>query len=163
MPRISRIHLAGIGHRDARFPALTLDFRGPDGEPVDSVIWAENGTGKSSLFTLFFSTYQTNRRQFLGARGVAKARDLEDYVGERDLSFIITEWDITDGRPLASLLGDGPRELLVVGQVLSWKRLDRSSGELRRLFFTFRPNRNIGLDDLPAAGLGTPGRSFEAF
>ena len=163
MPRISRIHFAVIGHRDARFPALTLDFRGPDGEPVDSVIWAENGTGKSSLFTLFFSTYQTNRRQFLGARGVAKARELEDYVGERDLSFIITEWDITDGRLSGTLLTDTPRDLLIVGQALSWKRLDRSSDDLRRLFFTLRPNRNIGFDELPVAGLGAPANSLEAF
>jgi hypothetical protein len=163
MPRISRIHFAVIGHRDARFPALTLDFRGPDGEPVDSVIWAENGTGKSSLFTLFFSTYQTNRRQFLGARGVAKARELEDYVGERDLSFIITEWDITDGRLSGTLLTDTPRDLLIVGQALSWKRLDRSSDDLRRLFFTLRPNRNIGFNELPVAGLGAPASSLEAF
>src|ERR1035438_10643926 len=114
MPRITRMHFAGIGHHDARFPALKLDFRGANGRPSDSVIWAENGVGKSSLLTLFFSTYQTNRRQFLGARGVAKARDLEDYVQERDLSFIITEWDITDDRGSASLLTDEPRELLVV-------------------------------------------------
>ena len=163
MPRITRLHFAGIGHRDARFPALTLDFRGPNGLPTDSVIWAENGVGKSSLLTLFFSTYQTNRRQFLGARGVAKARDLEDYVQERDLSYIITEWDITDDRGSASLLADEPRELLVVGQVLSWKSLDRSTGDLRRRFFTFRPNRELSFESLPIAGLGEPVRSYEAF
>ena len=149
MPRITRLHFAGIGHRDARFPALTLDLRGADGLPADSVIWAENGVGKSSLLTLFFSNYQTNRRQFLGARGVAKARELEDYVQERDLSFILTEWDITDDRGSASLLADEPRELLVVGQVLSWKGLDRGSGELRRRFFSFRPNREVSFDHLP--------------
>jgi hypothetical protein len=163
MPRITRIHFAGIGHRDARFPALKLDFRGANGLPADSVIWAENGVGKSSLLTLFFSTYQTNRRQFLGARGVAKARDLEDYVQERDLSFILTEWDITDDRGSASLLADGPRELLVVGQVLSWKGLDRGTGELRRRFFSFRPNRELVFDDLPVAGLAEPVKSYEAF
>lgn len=163
MPRITRIHFAGIGHHDARFPALKLDFRGANGLPADSVIWAENGVGKSSLLTLFFSTYQTNRRQFLGARGVAKARELEDYIQERDLSFIITEWDITDDRGSASLLTDEPRELLVVGQVLSWKGLDRSTGDLRRRFFTFRPNRDLTLDDLPVAGLAEPVKSYEAF
>jgi hypothetical protein len=163
MPRITRLHFAGIGHRDARFPALKLDFRGADGLPSDSIIWAENGVGKSSLLTLFFSTYQTNRRQFLGARGVAKARELEDYVQERDLSFIITEWDITDDRGSASLLADEPRELLVVGQVLSWKGLDRSTGDLRRRFFTFRPNRDLAFEDLPVAGLAEPVKSYEAF
>ena len=163
MPRITRMHFAGIGHHDARFPALKLDFRGANGLPSDSVIWAENGVGKSSLLTLFFSTYQTNRRQFLGARGVAKARDLEDYVQERDLSFIVTEWDITDDRGSASLLMDEPRELLVVGQVLSWKGLDRGTGELRRRFFSFHPNRELVFDDLPVAGLAEPVKSYEAF
>lgn len=163
MPRITRLHFAGIGHHDARFPALKLDFRGQNGLPADSVIWAENGVGKSSLLTLFFSTYQTSRRQFLGARGVAKARELEDYVQERDLSFIITEWDTTDDRASASLLTDEPRELLVVGQVLSWNRLDRSTGDLRRRFFTFRPSRDLVFDDLPVAGLAEPVKSYEAF
>ena len=163
MPRITRIHFAGIGHHDARFPALKLDFRGANRLPADTVIWAENGVGKSSLLTLFFSTYQTNRRQFLGARGVAKARELEDYIQERDLSFIITEWDITDDRGSASLLTDEPREFLVVGQVLSWKGLDRSTGDLRRRFFTFRPNRDLTFDDLPVAGLAEPVKSYEAF
>ncbi len=163
MPRITRLHFAGIGHHDARFPALTLDFRGPNGLPADSVIWAENGVGKSSLLTLFFSTYQTNRRQFLGLRSAAGARDLEKYIQERDLSFIITEWDITDDRGSASLLSDEPRELLVVGQVLSWKGLDRSTGDLRRRFFTFRPSRELSFDDLPVAGLAEPVKSYEAF
>ena len=163
MPRITRLHFAGIGHRDARFPALTLDLRGADGLPADSVIWAENGVGKSSLLTLFFSSYQTNRRQFLGARGVAKARELEDYVQERDLSFILTEWDITDDRGSASLLADEPRDLLVVGQVLSWKGLDRGSGELRRRFFSFRPNRDVTFDSLPVAGLAESVKSYESF
>lgn len=163
MPRITRLHFAGIGHRDARFPALKLDFRGQNGLPADSVIWAENGVGKSSLLTLFFSTYQTNRRQFLGLHSAAGARDLEKYIQERDLSFILTEWDITDDRGSASLLADEPRELLVVGQVLSWKGLDRSTGDLRRRFFTFRPNRDLTFDDLPVAGLGEPVKSYEAF
>lgn len=163
MPRITRLHFAGIGHHDARFPALKLDFRGQNGLPADSVIWAENGVGKSSLLTLFFSTYQTNRRQFLGLHSAAGARDLEKYIQERDLSFILTEWDITDDRGSASLLADEPRELLVVGQVLSWKGLDRSTGDLRRRFFTFRPNRDLAFEDLPVAGLGEPVKSYEAF
>ncbi|MCP5524070.1 MAG: hypothetical protein H7A46_21240 [Verrucomicrobiales bacterium] len=131
--------------------------------PADSVVWAENGVGKSSLLTLFFSTYQTNRRMFLGARGVAKARELSDYVHERDLSFIITEWDITDDRSSPALLADEPRELLVVGQMLSWKSLDRSTGELRRRFFSFRPIREVTFEDLPVAGLAEPVNSYEAF
>ena len=63
---------------------------------------------------------------------VTKAVDparLGDYLRDRDLGFVITEWDTTDDRAEASLLADGPRELLLVGQALSWQGLDR--GKLR--------------------------------
>lgn len=163
MPRITRIHFASLGHRDARFPSLTLDLRDPQGRAADTIIWAENGTGKTSLLNLFFSSYQTSRRQFLGAQSQAKARDLEDYVQDRDLSFIITEWDTTDDHSTPGLLDDGPREWLIVGQLLAWRGLDRSSGDLRRLFFTLRPNRDVRFETLPILGLVEPVTSFEAF
>lgn len=163
MPRITRIHFAGLGHQDARFPALTLDLRDPAGRAGDSVIWAENGTGKSSLLSLFFSTYRPNQRLFLGKQAESKARELGDYLRDRDLGFVITEWDTTDDRAEASLLSDGPRELLLVGQVLSWRNLDRSTGDLRRLFFTLRPGRDVHFESLPVLGLAAPATSFEAF
>jgi hypothetical protein len=162
MPRIARIHFASLGHHDARVPALTLDMRDRNGQPADTVIWAENGTGKSSLLNLIFSTYRPNQRQFLGKQAEGKARELTDYVRERDLAFVITEWDISDDQAQASLLADGSQSLLVVGQLLSWRGLDKSN-ELRRLFFTLRPNHVVQLQSLPVLGLGTPVASFEAF
>lgn len=163
MPRITRIHFAGLGHRDARFPSLTLDLRDAQGRAADTVIWAENGTGKSSLLSLYFSTYRPSQRLFLGKQAESKARELGDYLRDRDLGFVITEWDTTDDRAEASLLADGPRELLLVGQSLSWKGLDRSTGDLRRLFFTMRVGRDVNFDSLPVLGLGEPVASFEAF
>lgn len=163
MPRITRIHFAGLGHKDARFPSLTLDLRDPQGRATDSIIWAENGTGKSSLLSLYFSTFKPNQRLFLGKQAESKARELGDYVGDRDLGFVVTEWDTTDDRAEASLLADGPRNMLLVGQALSWNRLDRSTGELRRLFFSLRAGRDINFDSLPVLGLGEPVTSFEAF
>ena len=163
MPRITRIHFAGLGHQDARFPSLTLDLRDAQGRAADSVIWAENGTGKSSLLSLYFSTYRPSQRLFLGKQAESRARELGDYLRDRDLGFVITEWDTTDDRAEASLLADGPREILLVGQALSWRGLDRSTGDLRRLFFTMRPGRDVNFDSLPVLGLGEPVPSFEAF
>lgn len=163
MPRITRIHFAGLGHQDARFPALTLDLRDAEGRAGDSVIWAENGTGKSSLLSLFFSTYRPSQRLFLGKQAESKARELGDYLRDRDLGFVVTEWDTTDDRAEATLLADGPRELLLVGQSLSWRNLDRSTGDLRRLFFTLRPGRDVNFDSMPILGLAEPATSFEAF
>ena len=162
MPRINRLHFSSLGHRDARFPALTLDLRDRGGRAADTVLWAENSTGKTSLLSLFFSTFQPRQTRFLGKQAEGKARELGDYVRSRDLAFIVTEWDTTDDRAEASLLEDIPRELLLVGQALSWKGLD-SANELRRLFFTLRPNRGVNFDTLPVLGLGEPAASFEAF
>ena len=161
MPRITRIHFAGLGHQDARFPSLTLDLRDSAGRAADSVIWAENGTGKSSLLSLFFSTYRPSQRLFLGKQAEGKARELGDYLRERDLGFVITEWDATDDRAEASLLTDGPREMLLVGQCLSWR--DRATGDLRRLFFTLRAGRDVNFESLPVLGLGRPVASLESF
>ena len=163
MPRITRIHFAGLGHQDARFPALTLDLRDAQGLAADTIIWAENGTGKSSLLSLYFSTFRPSQRLFLGKQAESKVRELGDYLRDRDLGFVITEWDTTDDRAEASLMADGPREILLVGQALSWRGLDRSTGDLRRLFFTMRPGRDVNYDSLPVLGLGEPVASFEAF
>ena len=162
MPRINRLHFANLGHRDARFPALTLDLRDQRGRAADTVLWAENSTGKTSLLSLFFSTFQPRQTRFLGKQAEGKARELGDYVRSRDLAFVVTEWDTTDDRAEASLLDDIPREILLVGQALSWKGLD-SANELRRLFFTLRSNRAVNFDTLPVLGLGEPAASFEAF
>ena len=109
-----------------------MDLRDAQGRAADSVIWAENGTGKSWLLSLSFSTYRPSQRLFLGKQAESKARELGDYVRDRDLGFVITEWDTTDDRAEAALLADAPRELLLVGQALSWRGLDRSTGALRR-------------------------------
>ncbi len=163
MARIRRIHFSGLGHRDARFPALTLDLRDSSGHPVDTVIWAENGTGKSSLLNLFFSTYRPNQRQFLGKQAEGKLRELTDYVGERDLASVLTEWDTTNEQRQGSMLGDeSDNASFIVGQVLSWKGFDKSN-ELKRLFFTLRPNHTIRFDSLPILGLAQPVASIDAF
>jgi hypothetical protein len=157
-----RIHFAGVGHHDARVPALTLDLRDREGNPADTIIWAENGTGKSSLLNLIFSTYRPNQRQFLGKQAEGRVRELPDYIRDRDLGFIVTEWDLTDDLVQKSLLPDKSRPLLLVGQVLSYRGLDKSN-ELRRLFFTIRPNHIVHLECLPILGLASPVSSFEAF
>jgi hypothetical protein len=93
-----------LPHQDARFPALTLDLRDAQGLAADTIIWAENGTGKSSLLSLYFSTFRPSQRLFLGKQAESKVRELGDYLRDRDLGFVITEWDTTDDRAEASLM-----------------------------------------------------------
>ena len=112
---------------------------------------------------LIFSTYRPNQRQFLGKQAEGRARELSDYIRSRDLGFVVTEWDITDDQARKSLVSDqSARALLLVGQVLSWRGLDKSN-ELRRLFFTIRPNHVVQFQSLPILGLAAPVSSFEAF
>lgn len=158
MPRLLRVHFASIGHRDARLAPLTLDFRDCDGRGTDTVLWLRNGGGKSSIINLFYSVFRPNRSEFLGAAAEGKARRVEDYVKDRDLAFVVTEWD------LAPAGADEPR-LCVIGRGLAWKGQVRSSdaSRLRKVFFSLIAAEEIGFDSLPIQGLGDPVPTFEAF
>lgn len=163
MPRLMRVHFASIGHRDARLSPLTLDLRADGGgSGVDSVLWLRNGGGKSSILNLFFSALRPRVRDFLGAAAEGKSRRLADYVKEGDLACVVGEWDLA---PRLDELRRPPSRVCLIGQVLSWKGLQRSTDEsrLRRLFFSLRAGPGLRFDDLPIDGLGAPAGSFEAF
>lgn len=163
MPRLMRLHFASIGHRDARLSPLTLDFRDEHhGTGVDTVLWLRNGGGKSSILNLFFSLIRPGVREFLGSAAEGKSRRLADYVKDGDLAFVVSEWDLA---PRLDLFASPPARVQVLGQVLSWKGLQRSPDEskLRKLLFSFRAGPELGFDDLPVRGLGEPVASFEAF
>ena len=66
MAKLLRLHLTSVGHKDARFFPLMLDFRDRDGLPTDVVVWLMNGGGKSSLMNLFYSSFLPETRKFLG-------------------------------------------------------------------------------------------------
>ena len=66
--------------------------------------FGQNETGKSSLLNLIFSTYRPTSGNSWASKQKGKARELADYVRERDLAFVITEWDISDDQVQATLL-----------------------------------------------------------
>ena len=172
MPRLLRVHFSSIGHRDARLAPLTLDFRhapeeerGRGGTGADTVVWLRNGGGKSSILNLFYSVFRTRTREFLGSSAEGKARRLDQYVGSKDLAFVVTEWDVSPASQL-EMFATPPHHVRIVGQVLAWKGQQSSSDltKLRRLFFTLRAKpREVVFDDLPVSGLGAPVSSFDAF
>lgn len=163
MARLMRLHFASIGHRDARLSPLTLDLRGENnGTGVDTVLWLRNGGGKSSILNLFFSLLRPGARDFLGSAAEGKSRRLADYVKDGDLAFVVSEWDLA---PRLDMFGTTPTHVHVLGQVLSWKGLQRSPDEskLRKLLFGFHAGPELGFDDLPIRGLSEPVGSFDAF
>lgn len=125
MARLRQLRMISVGHTNARFRDVTLDFT-LAGQPEDSTLWLRNGGGKSSLLSLFFGLLRPDLREFLGAQADARQRRLEHYIGKDDRSVVAAEWQLDDARP-----GEpGPRFL--TGVFYEWK----STGDLRKLWFS---------------------------
>ncbi|MEU3621058.1 hypothetical protein BS329_11250 [Amycolatopsis coloradensis] len=136
--QLSRLRLASVGDRAARFTDLTLDMSSSEmagqQEPIDSILWLRNGGGKSSLLSLFFALLLPLRRDFMG-RSVK--RYLEDYVAAGDTSHTVAEWVAqSDGGLL-------PPPRLITGAVYEWvdRRKpvdpDRDRDKLKGWYYTF--------------------------
>lgn len=149
--QLSRVRLANIGDRAARFPDTTIDLAAPPtdgGSPLDSILWLRNGGGKSSLLSLFFALVLPLRRDFLG---VSVKRHLEDYIATGDTSHSIAEW--VDVRTDA-LFGTGTT--LVIGAVYEWDERrkpvdpDRNRDKLKVNWYAFTATPGVlTLDMLP--------------
>jgi hypothetical protein len=151
MAKLLRLHLSCVGHKDARFFPLTLEFRNRHGDPTECVVWLMNGGGKSSMMNLFYSSILPESREFLGSKIDSKSdkRKLTDYVKANDLAVILSEWQM----PSATNLFSGTR---IVGQVLVWKggvATPDDESRLEREFFTFRGSEQMPFDSLPFHGL----------
>lgn len=151
MARLLRLHLSCVGHKDARFFPLTLDFRNRQGDPTECVVWLMNGGGKSSMMNLFYSCFLPESREFLGSKIESKSdkRKLTDYVKTNDLAIVLSEWQMPSAGHLFSVTR-------IVGQVLAWKggvATPDDESRLDREFFTFRGSERVPFDALPFHGL----------
>jgi hypothetical protein len=148
MWHLRRLRLESVGHPDARFAPLLLDFTNADGEPADSVIWLENMGGKTSLLSLAMSTLRPDRREFLG--GLQDNKRIEEYVLADDTAHVVIEWQRLGAQ---SLFGGADAPRLVTGQVLQWRDrrvdLDNGATALQRYFYGFVPTAALGFDTLP--------------
>lgn len=148
---MSRLRLASIGDRAARFTDLTIDLTSAgldgEGEPTDSILWLRNGGGKSSLLSLFFALLLPLRKDFMGK---AAKRHLEDYVATGDTSHTVAEWvtQSTDPRRVP--------QRLITGAVYEWVERrkpadpDRDRDKLRGWYYAFFAVPGVlDLDHLP--------------
>lgn len=131
MWHLRRVHMASVGHPDARFDPLTIELTDTAGDPTSSVLWLENMGGKTSWLSLVFSTLCPSLNEFLGKPD----KQLGDYVLATDTAHVILEFaQITGTRTLA---GSGTR--LVLGQVFQWREhrqeKARESAKLNRLLW----------------------------
>ncbi|TQM36453.1 hypothetical protein [Pseudonocardia cypriaca] len=159
MYELSRVRLFSVGPPGARYQDVTLDLRGvgagvqaaqqadlfapddlervPRRPSPASVLFLENGGGKSVLLKLVFSVLLPGRRQVVGTTSTTV---LEKFVLGEDVAHVVLEWMHT-----------GTGQLLVTGKVSEWRghvtSLDPE--KLGAAWYSFRPAPGFGLDDLP--------------
>jgi hypothetical protein len=85
MPKLTRIHLTGIGHRDAKFDRLSLRFVDARNQPTHTLVWLPNGGGKSLLIAFKYAALRPHKRDFLGLK-TGRGADLEDFVAPGKLA-----------------------------------------------------------------------------
>ncbi|CAM2006073.1 hypothetical protein [Acanthopleuribacter pedis] len=159
IPHLMRVHFAGVGHPDARLSPLTLDFHRRDDqdtpETLDSIIWAENGVGKSSIRALLFSLLHPSINDVMrSANGPLDNRRYELYFGAKDSGYVITEWSMPPAQQQTLVGMDEEPATLIIGFCAHWPHGQQSSlGDLERHYFMFTPSGPINFNTLPIRGL----------
>ncbi|MEU1281576.1 hypothetical protein [Streptomyces sp. NPDC005805] len=101
-----------------------------------SVLFLENGGGKSVLIKLIFSVLLPGRRNAVGTRN---PRTLAGFVGRKDVAHVVLEW---------THAASGKR--LVTGKVSQWKeRRTSDESDLVERWYHFRPGPTLDLETLP--------------
>ena len=136
---LSRVRLHAVGPKGARYQDVALDLRrGPSGQPSGaSVLFLENGGGKTVLVRLIFSVILPGRRQVVGT---SNSKVLEKFVLAGDVAHVALEWrDTRTGN------------LLVTGKVSEWRGhvVSADSNRLTERWYTFRPAESLNLGTLP--------------
>ena len=138
MYELSRVRLHAVGPKGARYQDVTLDLRcGPSGRPsAASVLFLENGGGKTVLVRLIFSVILPGRRQIVGT---SNSKMFEKFVLASDVAQVALEWRDTR-------TGD----LLVTGKASEWRGhvVSADSNRLTERWYTFRPTEALDLDTL---------------
>lgn len=153
---LSRIRLRSIGPKGARYRDVTIDLS-ELGKPLPldgyagqsllfgkaqrrpssaSVLFLENGGGKSVLLKLVFSVLLPGRRQVVGT----KNRVLENFVLEQDTAHVVLEW-------VHAKTG----ERLLTGKVMEWRghTVSLDASRLTEEWYSLRPDDDFGITSMP--------------
>lgn len=135
MLKLRRIAFSNVGYKDAFFEGEIMSFVDQQtDEPVDTILRALNGSGKTSTLALFFSTFDTEKRRFLTTLQ-KKSYKFEQYVTSQP-GLIVAEWQ-------------GDNKIIVTGQVVIMR-----GDELQRTYFSFDADEAFNMLTLPWPGLG---------
>ncbi|MGY1615920.1 hypothetical protein ACI797_04190 [Geodermatophilus sp. SYSU D00691] len=161
MYELSRVRLHSVGPKGARYQDVVLNMRdvGPlvprpaqdalfdAGEPrrrpsPASVLFSENGNGKSVLIRLIFSVMLPGKKQVVGT---TDSRALEKFVLATDVAHVVLEWQHT-------VTG----QQVITGKVSAWRGhvVSTDPSRLQEIWYSFRPTPNFNLDNLPLTESG---------
>lgn len=166
MPKLTRIYTSGIGTKVARFSPLTVDFRNGQNQPGDTIVWLRNGGGKTCWLALVYSIFKPRSQHFLLKKAKGRDSSIMDFVQANDLSFVITEWDISGDQMRLGSAPVDPRNLRIVGQVMAWRNGLKADdrGKLKHQVFSFRCSEKFNLATMPIMGhSANPAKTFEDF
>src|ERR1035438_5881607 len=125
--RLERTYLAGAGYPDSRLEGLDINWSDPVEPTGHAALWADNGTGKTTITALRFALYLPNLRDFV--RGDS----------DRSLARLVYSGNVCHIVEQATRQVNGELQRIVMGMVADWpdggtQDLDNPS-RLRRDFY----------------------------
>jgi hypothetical protein len=140
--RLERTYLAGAGMDEARLEGLDIAWSDEFDADGHAALWADNGTGKTTITALRYALYLPNTRDFI--RGDS----------DRSLAKLVRSGEVCHVVEQATRMVHGERQRLVVGMVVSWadggtQDLDNPAKLTRDFYGWLSGPDGRTIDDLP--------------
>jgi hypothetical protein len=106
--RLERTYLAGAGYPESRLEGLDINWSDPAEPTGHAALWADNGTGKTTITALRFALYLPNIRDFV--RGDS----------DRSLARLVYSGNVCHIVEQATRQVNGELQRIVMGMVADW-------------------------------------------
>jgi len=106
--RLERTYLAGAGYPESRLEGLDINWSDPTEPTGHAALWADNGTGKTTITALRFALYLPNLRDFV--RGDS----------DRSLARLVYSGNVCHIVEQATRQVNGELQRIVMGMVADW-------------------------------------------
>jgi hypothetical protein len=140
--RLERTYLAGAGFPEARLEGLDIHWSDPFAPTGHAALWADNGTGKTTITALRYAVYLPHARDFI--RGES----------DRSLARLVYSGDVCHVVEQSTRVVDGELQRIVAGMVADWadggtQDLANPSRLTRMFYGWVTGTRGPTIDDLP--------------
>ncbi|MDA2812328.1 hypothetical protein O4J56_16930 [Nocardiopsis sp. RSe5-2] len=140
--RLERTYMAGAGFPESRLEGLDLTWSDPLETTGHAALWADNGTGKTTVTALRYALYLPNIRDFI--RGES----------DRSLAKLVRSGNVCHVIEQATRVVQGEQQRLVVGMVADWpdggtQDLENPSRLTRAFYGWLTGPEGPTIDDLP--------------